>query len=107
MKKISVLLLILFLIVSFFVYSNQFIVQAENKMIVVPDDFPTIQEAIENAEEGDTVFVKNGTYNENVVINNQGDFIIVWTSGDQDGSGFGVFAQRFNAQGEPRGKLPW
>jgi nitrous oxidase accessory protein NosD len=30
--------------------------------IVVPDDFPTISDAIGNATEGDTVFVKKGTY---------------------------------------------
>jgi parallel beta-helix repeat protein len=38
-------------------------------MIVVPDDFPTIQQAINNAADGDTVFVKNGTYYEHVVVN--------------------------------------
>lgn len=37
--------------------------------ITVPDDYPTIQEAIYYASEGDTVFVKNGTYHENIVIN--------------------------------------
>lgn len=37
--------------------------------IVVPDDFVTIQAAINNASDGDTVFVCNGTYYENVVVN--------------------------------------
>ena len=38
-------------------------------MITVPDDFPTIQEAVNNANEDDTIFVRNGTYYENVVVN--------------------------------------
>jgi parallel beta-helix repeat protein len=34
-----------------------------------PADFHTIQEAINAASDGDTIFVKNGIYHENVVIN--------------------------------------
>ena len=39
-------------------------VNAESKIIVVPDDYPTIAAAIGNATEGDTVYVKKGTYEE-------------------------------------------
>jgi nitrous oxidase accessory protein NosD len=38
-------------------------------VITVPDDYSTIQEAINHANNGDTVFVKNGTYLECVQVN--------------------------------------
>jgi parallel beta-helix repeat protein len=44
-------------------------VKAESKTITVPDDSPTIQEAINAADVGDTIFVKRGTYVENPVVN--------------------------------------
>jgi parallel beta-helix repeat protein len=39
------------------------------RTISVPTDFPKIQDAINNAADGDTVFVYFGTYAENVVVN--------------------------------------
>jgi parallel beta-helix repeat protein len=44
-------------------------VKTEPTAIVVPDDYPTIQEAINAASPGDTIYVKEGMYYENVVIN--------------------------------------
>ena len=38
-----------------------------------------------------------------VAMGDSGDFAIAWMSADQDGSGFGVFAQRFAAAGTPIG----
>ena len=38
------------------------------KTLVVPDDYQTINEAIANASDEDTVLVRQGTYSENVVI---------------------------------------
>ena len=38
-----------------------------------------------------------------VAVDADGDFVIAWQSRDQDGSGYGVFAQRYNAAGTPQG----
>ena len=38
------------------------------KTIIVPDEYPTIQEAVNAASSGDTVYVRAGAYQENVVI---------------------------------------
>jgi len=40
--------------------------------IIVPDDFPTIQEAITAANQGECIGVRNGTYHENIMIKKQG-----------------------------------
>lgn len=32
-----------------------------------------------------------------------GNFVVVWSSANQDGSGYGVYGQRFNSAGAPRG----
>lgn len=39
-----------------------------HKTIVVPDDFSTIQKAIDNASAGDTIFVKKGTYPSDSIV---------------------------------------
>ena len=43
-------------------------VEAAPTTLVVPDDFPTIQGAIDAAGVGTTIFVRNGTYFENLFI---------------------------------------
>jgi hypothetical protein len=63
MSKSVVLLLVLVLAASGIVTFLP--VKGEYRTIVVPDDYPTIEAAIENATEGDTIFVKKGTYEEN------------------------------------------
>ena len=41
----------------------------KGKIIYVPDDYSTIQKAVDHAQPGDTIIVRDGTYVENVVIN--------------------------------------
>jgi parallel beta-helix repeat protein len=44
-------------------------VTSRPRAVTVPDDYATIQQAINNANAGDTIYVKPGTYVENVVVN--------------------------------------
>ena len=43
-------------------------VEASPGTIYVPDDYPTIQQAVDNATSGDTIIVRDGNYTENVVV---------------------------------------
>ena len=61
MGKCTALLLALFVIAVFFIVLP-LPVNAGSRTIVVPEDYQTISVAIENAAEGDTIFVREGTY---------------------------------------------
>lgn len=64
MKKTSLLLGVI-LIVAF----NTPLAFTQSTTIIVPDDFSTIQEAVNAANPGDTIYVRAGTYHEIVTIN--------------------------------------
>jgi parallel beta-helix repeat protein len=50
-------------------------VKAQAQTITVPDSYPTIQEAIDAANDGDTIYVKSGRYRENIVVNKAASLI--------------------------------
>jgi hypothetical protein len=61
---VSALLLISIFSLAFNIQS----VESEAQTITVPGDYPTIQEAINAANTGDTIYVKSGSYS-NIVVN--------------------------------------
>lgn len=65
-SKFFVLLLLYLVFVSF---QQIGVVKAEHNTFVVPDDYPTIQQAIDNSAVGDIIYVKKGIYHENLEIN--------------------------------------
>jgi nitrous oxidase accessory protein len=74
MSRISVLLLVLVLVTS----SPAMVlpVRAESRTIVVPDDYPTVSLAIENAFAGDIVFVRKGNYQESTLEINKSLYLM-------------------------------
>ena len=70
MKKTTALLLALAFLTASCVISP-LPVKAGSRTLVVPDDYPTIAAAIGNATQGDTVFVKKGTYEEHSLVINE------------------------------------
>jgi nitrous oxidase accessory protein len=70
-KTVALLLVLVFLTASWLV--SPLSVEADFNTIVVPDDYSTITDAVGNATDGDTIFIKKGTYEikENVIVINK------------------------------------
>jgi hypothetical protein len=48
-------------------------------------------------------YTTNDQNNATVAMNAAGNFVIAWQSNNEDGSGWGIYAQRYNAAGVPQG----
>lgn len=67
-SKTFALLLVMLFLTSLVVFHSA-TVKAQTKTLAVPDQYKTIQDAIDNASAEDTVFVKSGVYKETLIIN--------------------------------------
>ncbi len=47
---------------------NNILVSLFDADIIIPDDYPTIQEGIDQADPYSNIFVRSGVYKENIVI---------------------------------------
>jgi len=96
MKKLTLMMCLVFLIFGNTIWSN---------VIYVPDDFSTIQAAVDASGDGDTILVGPGIYYENIQINKELTF---WSTHGSDsttidGSGNDGFYIEDNNPGEIKG----
>ena len=64
---------------------------------------PVGSETQVNATTTDSQFTSVTGQGGNVAMDAEGDYVVVWTSANQDGGGYGVYAQRYNSGGVAEG----
>ena len=78
MEKSGSTLLISVLLLSFLVFSPVRIAKSAPTTWIIPDDYPTIQEAIVFADDTDSILVYAGTYTENLDFLGKSIKLIGW-----------------------------
>ena len=58
---------------------------------------------VQGAEYRVNTYTTNGQLNPSVAMDAEGNFVVAWTGDGQDGSGYGVYAQRYNSSGVAQG----
>lgn len=66
-KSFTLLLVVVFIVSLGVFQSNR--VEAQIKTIIVPDDYLTIQDAVDNASVGTNILVRSGIYNQAISVN--------------------------------------
>ena len=69
MKRTAIALTLIMALLFSGVALTRFIRTTQARTIIVPNDYSTIQAAIDYASTGDTVFVRKGIYNETLIVN--------------------------------------
>jgi nitrous oxidase accessory protein len=80
---------------------------ADQKILIVPDKYSTIAQAVSKASPGDTVFVKSGIYHENVLIDksllvvgeDSENTMVIGEGGVYDGNVFQLAANNVTLEG--------
>jgi len=104
MHKQALLSLLLLLVAAVSCNSISKVAPSEAELIEVPYDYKSIQEAINNANPGNTIFVYNGTYYEHVIINKSLSLIgqnveITTIDGSGTGTAIHISANNVKVQG--------
>lgn len=68
-KTFTEIIIAIIIISQVWAFKTQRVKSLPDTLIVPSSDYPTIQEAINKANPGDTIFIKEGTYFENIVVN--------------------------------------
>ncbi|MCL5990730.1 MAG: right-handed parallel beta-helix repeat-containing protein, partial [Bacteroidetes bacterium] len=92
MRKVNVILVFTIEVILFFISINSI----QSKTIIVPDEFSSIQSAINSASAHDTVLVKPGSYHEYLIMK---DSVVLMSEGEDDGNWNRAIVTKIHSEG--------